>query len=120
MRRVEVSWEFYVEVYHGCVVEEADFARLMGRAVRVLDALTFGRIDRVYAACEDVKLACCAVMEVLAEEEAHGGQVVSRERLDAYEVAYQAEAGRSLKRRCLDAAGVYLWRTGLLSAARGW
>lgn len=111
------AWADYVEEYGGVAVPEAAFDRVCRRAGDWLDALTFGRIDGVYAATAAVRKACCAVCDVLYADELAGGQAVARERLDSYEVAYAAGAGESLARRALRAARVYLWRTGLLSMA---
>lgn len=112
-----VDWDFYVGEYLGEIVEEEAFARLAERASRALDMLTFGRIDRTYAECGAVKMACCAVCDVLAGA---GERDIVREKLDAYEVQFDAaRAGVSLKRQALDAARAYLWRTGLLAMAVG-
>lgn len=114
---VYCTWADYVGRYHGAAVPQADFERLARQASGVLDVLTFGRIDNTYAKQAGVVMAACAVCEVLWAHEQMGGQVISRERLDDYEVAYAQGGGVSLKRRLLDAARVYLWQTGLLSMA---
>lgn len=111
------DWVFYEAGFLGVVVPQEAFERVAARASRWLDMLTFGRIDAVYGACDAVRMACCAVCEVLYAAEEDGGRVVSRERLDTAEVAYAQTETVSMKRRVLEAARVYLWPTGLLSMA---
>lgn len=110
------DWGFYQGKYRGELVEEAAFGRLAERASAALDMMTYGRIDGVYGRCEAVKMACCAVADVLAEAEGRGRDIV-RERLDEYEVVYGGGEVCGMKARMLAAARVYLWRTGLLSMA---
>lgn len=109
------DWAFYGGTYGGQAVPEADFARVAERASRALDMLTLGRIDRTYARCRAVRMACCAVCDVLWEAQGDGGRVVRREKLDGYEVEYGAGDDDRLGRRIFTAARAYLWRTGLLS-----
>lgn len=110
------DYAFYQEVYQGEAVPAESYPRIAARASRCLDGLTFGRIDRVYAGCADVKMACCQMADVLWEQE-EAQEEVARERLDAYEVAYVQREMASLKKRLTDAAQTHLWRTGLLSLA---
>lgn len=110
------DWAFYRDVYLGDAMDEGAFDRWAARAAWMLDALTCGRIDGTYAASEAVKMACCAVAETLEAADAGPGTRISRERLGEYEAAYDG-AGGTLRKSCLDAARVYLWRTGLLRMA---
>lgn len=111
------DWADYVDEYRGSAVPEAAFAAVCERAGAWLDALTFGRIDRVYAGTAAVRMACCAVCDVLHAHEEAGGRDVARERLDSYEIAYAGGDAAPLRARVLAAARLYLWRTGLLSQA---
>lgn len=113
---VYADFTFYEQDYFGEKVPRRQFARMAARASRWLDMLTFGRIDGVYAGCVDVRMACCAMADVLYDAQERR---IARERLDAYEVAYErGEDGEgTLAARLLEAARVYLWRTGLLSLA---
>ncbi len=113
--RALVDWAFYRDMYGGEAIDEEAFGRFARRAAWMLDALTFGRIDKTYARSKAVKMACCAVAETL-HADGDAGACVTRERLGEYEVGYGGE-GATLRKRCLDAARVYLWRTGLLSMA---
>lgn len=114
------SWGFYQSVYRGGRIPQAEFDALARQAGWLLDRLTYGRIDRTWAARDCVRLACCAVCDVLHEDMRRGGPGVVREKLDAYEVMYAPEGPQaSLVRRALDAARTHLWRTGLLSCAVG-
>lgn len=108
------DYAYYRAEYGGGQVPEDAYPFIGRQASRVLDALTFGRIYGPYAASDEVRMACCAVAEVLYDARESGGREVARERLDAMEVAYAAGAP-GIHRQCLDAARLYLWRTGLLS-----
>lgn len=58
--------DFYIEIYQGEPVDDADFPRLFARAEEALQALTLGRLYEVDDAfCDHVKRALCAQIEYL-------------------------------------------------------
>ena len=86
--------------------------------------ITFGRADQNME-LDEVKLATCAICDLLANDEKarsqHSGRTVVSENTDGYSVTY--ESGRNgdtadnlLTRKIYKAAELYLEPTGLLYA----
>lgn len=117
-----VDYEFYADIYEG-KLEEDDFFGSVIKATSHVRRITFGRAD-FYVDGDEVKLATCAVCDVIAAEEkkrdANNGMPVSSENTDGYSVSYvsELESGESaeelLNRKAYKAAEVFLSPTGLL------
>ena len=118
-----VNYDFYANTYYG-ELDQAVFDRAVIKAAAHVRRITFGRADQ-HADDENVKLAACAVCDVIAAFDArmklHNGQNVSSENTDGYSVSYVNEqaAGESaetmLNRKVYQAAEVFLLPTGLLN-----
>lgn len=117
-----VDYEFYAESYRG-ELSESEFQNAVIKATAHVRRITFGRADScVYG--DEVKLATCAVCDVIAAEEkkqaANNGMHISSENTDGYSVSYvsELESGESaeelLNRKAYKAAEVFLSPTGLL------
>ena len=111
------DYQFYIEKYNGSL-EEEQFDKLVISASAHVRRVTFGRAN---ADMEEVKLATCAVCDVLAEGlECKGRFGISSENTDGYSVSYVNEhiSGESteelLNRKIYQAAEAYLLPTGLL------
>lgn len=98
---VYADYDYYTNVYMGNAVSEDKF-----------DALIKTASARVYDICggtdgdtECVKLAACAVCDVLAELD--GREYIKSESSDGYSVEYSMDEG-AYSRRIFEAAKVYL------------
>lgn len=116
------GYDFYRNAYLGNLIEDPEaFARLAKRASEHLDFLTFHRTDPPEAS-EAVRLATCAMAEVLFWEEKrkteHDGREVSSESNDGYSVTFagtnEVDAELITKRDLYLAAYKYLSGTGLM------
>lgn len=110
---IYADYEYYKNEYRGNVVKnEDDFLRLAPRASAWLDRLTYGR-SKDHADEEPVKMACCAVSEVMLRQESANGQEIIAEANDGVSVSY-ASSGKSADRTLYDAAALYLMSTGMM------
>lgn len=95
-----VEYDYYVNVYLGNAIAEADFPRLSSRA----EAYLIGTLEADGTA-DGFNSAVCAVAEVWQENE-QGGEVQSQT-VGSWSKTY-ATQGKSAARRLLDAARLYL------------
>lgn len=117
-----VDYEFYAESYHGKLGGD-DFEKAVIKATAYVRRFTFGRADGC-SDDEDVKLATCAVCDVIVEDESfrkkHQGRNITSENNDGYSVSFVQEqnagetAEEMLNRKAYKAAEVFLSPTGLL------
>lgn len=103
------DYEFYKDKYLGQKIQESMFDALALQATNYINYITFGRIDQENAA-EDVKLATCAVAEVILKNEESGGK--SSETVGKLSVTYNTKG--TAERKMYSAAYPYLAHTGLL------
>ena len=127
------DFEYYRELYKGNRVPENDFERLAMRASEYLDWLTNDgaeALQRNERHENNLRLATCAIAEVVLEEEesnqasSEAGNAVVSESNDGFSVTYARTAAQldsrgtemqiAFGRRKYEAAHRYLWRTGLL------
>ena len=112
------TYAYYISTYRGNLTEE-EFEKAIVPATAHVRRITFGRADRNME-LDEVKLATCAICDLLANDEKarsqHSGRTV-----DGYSVTY--ESGRNgdtaddlLTRKIYKAAELYLEPTGLLYA----
>lgn len=110
-----VEYNFYVETYLGKKVSEDDFDTLATRASEKLNMLTFGRIVEVD---DNIRLAVCAMTDVLASVGEVGDKEIASESNDGYSVSFTtaspADRERITKGQLYDAAYTYLYNTGLM------
>ena len=117
------DYNFYVSEYKGQATEE-EFQRQIVKASAHVRRITFGRADNCME-MEEVKLAACAVCDMLNSEygnqkEYNGRQIIS-ENTDGYSVSYMQESvsGETLEelvnRKVYETAKLYLEPTVLLS-----
>ena len=134
------DWSFYVNVYYGERIEEAEFPRLSAKASDFLDYYTKGKAAAVKDASALTLLgkACCAVAEAIKADEtaqaiaetasasvlASDSPELKSETVGSYSVTYAtsldyagAARGSAVRDRrgiLADAAFEYLANTGLL------
>lgn len=109
---IYADYTYYYEIYGGNAINEQDFARLARVASAFIDTITYGNAAAAAGdTAEKVKDACCAVCEVIRQEE-NGGEVASASN-DGYSESY-VTSGKSIDKKKYDAAAVFLSPTGLL------
>lgn len=115
------DYTFYVSEYRGNLTDE-EFDKSVIPASAYVRRITFGRSDDNME-MEEIKLATCAVCELLANDEKvrskHLGRAVTSENTDGYSVSYESggngeTADDLLKRNIFDTLLLYLEPTGLL------
>lgn len=106
-----VDYTFYIDIYKGKAIIEADFDRLETRASSYIDSITQGRASS-YSADDAVKMASCAVTDAWLTNE-RGGDLKSQS-VGSWSKTYAIKA-KSADSKLYDAASLYLSRTGLLS-----
>ncbi len=117
------TYAYYISTYRGNLTEE-EFEKAIIPATAHVRRITFGRADQNMK-LDEVKLATCAICDLLANDEKarsqHSGRTVVSENTDGYSVTY--ESGRNgdtaddlLTRKLYKAAELYLEPTGLLYA----
>lgn len=115
------DYEYYATTYKGNLLKE-EFAKSIMKASAYVRRITFGRADD-NTEMDEVKLAACAVCELLANDEKvrskHSGRAVTSENTDGYSVSYESggngeTADELLGRKIFDTLELYLMPTGLL------
>jgi len=108
---VYIEYGFYTTQYKGNVIPGSDFSRLATRASGYIDYITIGRAAS-YSADDAVKMAACAVADIMASLE-KGGELSSQS-VGGWTQNY-VTTNKSNDRKLYDAAMIYLSNTGLLS-----
>ena len=114
------SYTYYISTYRGSLTEE-EFEKSIVSATAHVRRITFGRADQ-NTEMNEVKLAACAVCDLLANDEKarsqHSGKAVVSENTDGYSVTYESgdAADDLLTRKIYKATELYLEPTGLLYA----
>ena len=117
------TYAYYISTYRGNLTEE-EFEKAIIPATAHVRRITFGRADQNME-LDEVKLATCAICDLLANDEKarsqHSGRTVVSENTDGYSVTY--ESGRNgdtaddlLTRKIYKSAELYLEPSGLLYA----
>ena len=110
------DYAFYTDVYGGSGIPEEDWPRLSARADVVIDALTYGRLQRGWEVTDAVRMACCSVAEELNRQEENAAARaalaagVKSENNDGYSVTFGdiASAREAALSALEEAAGWYL------------
>lgn len=115
------DYTFYVSEYRGNLTDE-EFDKSVIPASAYVRMITFGRADDNME-MEEVKLATCAVCELLANDEKvrskHLGRAVTSENTDGYSVSFESggngeTADDLLHKKMYNTAALFLDPTGLL------
>lgn len=115
------DYEYYTSTYKGNLPKE-EFEKSIMKASAYVRRITFGRADDNME-LEEVKLATCAVCELLANDEKvrnkHSGRAVTSENTDGYSVSYESggngeTADDLLCKKMHNTAALFLDPTGLL------
>ncbi|MCB5652865.1 hypothetical protein LIQ95_11765 [[Ruminococcus] gnavus] len=115
------DYEYYATTYKGNLLKE-EFEKSIMKASAYVRRITFGRADD-NTEMDEVKLAACAVCELLANDDKvrskHSGRAVASENTDGYSVSYESggngeTADELLGRKIFDTLELYLMPTELL------
>lgn len=115
------DYTFYASEYRGNLTDE-EFDKSVIPASAYVRRITFGRADDNME-MEEVKLATCAVCELLANDEKvrskHLGRAVTSENTDGYSVSFESggngeTADDLLHKKMYNTAALFLDPTGLL------
>lgn len=115
------DYTFYVSEYRGNLTDE-EFDKSVIPASAYVRRITFGRADDNME-MEEVKLATCAVCDLIANDEKvrrkHSGRAVTSENTDGYSVSYESggngeTADDLLCKKMHNTAALFLDPTGLL------
>ncbi len=116
------DYAFYVETFGGELIQSLDWPAVSRRSDAYLDRLTYNRLRRGSAVTDAVRMASCAIAEVIErhrkqqeaspsgiKSESVGGQSVTYEDAAAFQARYDAEL--------LDAADLWIPRSDPLRYA---
>ena len=119
IRKPYVDYNFYGEVYHGTIATAENFDNAELEAEAFVNAITFGRIERLERIPESVKYAVCSATDAIVKlSESRRGNVIS-ESNDGYSVTYVgAITDADCKKELESRVRRWLANTGLLY--RGW
>lgn len=115
------DYTFYVSEYRGNLTDE-EFDKSVIPASAYVRRITFGRADDNME-MEEVKLATCAVCDLIANDEKvrgkHSGRAITSENTDGYSVTYESggngeTADDLLCKKMHNTAALFLDPTGLL------
>lgn len=101
-----VDFDFYANTYLGSAIAEKAFPAM---ALRAAEALAGFRRDYQILPTDGVseKMALCAMAEVFYSERCHQGGVTAAT-VGSVSVHYGTDTARSLKRKLLEQAKIYL------------
>lgn len=71
------DYVFYQAVYGGALDEET-FNAAIQNASAYIDAVTWGRLRRGWPVTDDVRMACCAVVDAVSRSQAYTGAISGR------------------------------------------
>lgn len=116
-----VDYEYYTSTYKGNLAKE-EFEKSIMKSSAYVRRITFGRADDNME-LEEVKLAACAVCDLIANDEKvrgkHSGRAITSENTDGYSVTYESggngeTADDLLCKKMHNTAALFLDPTGLL------
>ncbi len=105
-----VDYHYYTEVYHG-KLEQSAFESGVTAACRYIDKITYQRLRNGAPVTDDVKMAVCAVLDVMSEQQTDTSPTgITSENVDGYSVSYQSGIDQEAyyAARCKHAADLYL------------
>ena len=115
------DYEYYISTYKGNLAKE-EFEKSIMKASAYVRRITFGRADDDME-LEEVKLAACAVCDLIANDEKvrgkHSGRAITSENTDGYSVTYESggngeTADDLLCKKMHNTAALFLDPPGLL------
>lgn len=111
---------FYENTFHGEIIPENAFPGMILKASIFVKFITFSRVDEMEEIPEEVRLAACAVADVMYQDikaRDDAGREIASENNDGYSVSFvtsKDEKTGSVEHRCKKVASQYLAHTGLL------
>lgn len=114
--RCYASYEYYAGEYGGSVIEPKLFLRCATWASRLVDRLTFGRVEKINdsAMPDFVKDAVCAAAEIYSSKIKQTENDIQSENNDGYSVSYKtAKSNADMIDEAKNIISTYLSNTGL-------
>lgn len=120
--RIYADFEYYQNFFKGDRITESAFDRLSLRASMIMDAKTFGQIDDDAAQTDAVRMACCALCDLLYAQEqdasiTEAGNFVQSETSGKHSVSYAVSTANTAQTQIADLLSLYLGNTGLMCGA---
>ena len=122
-----ITYDFYVNTYHGTLIPEEEFPFYIGKADARLEELTYGhcfKADLPAATKTRVSLAECAIADTLfsfdsASAAPAAAAMIAEEKVGSHSVKYNdaVSASQALASQIRSLASAYLLTTGLLNRA---
>ena len=107
---VVVDYEYYSVTYGGSEMPPLKFYALELRARKYIDSITCNRVDYSQEISENIKLAICAVIDVLIK---YDGKIIVSEKTGDNSITY-VTPDTSKEKEIYKEVKVYLADTGLL------
>ena len=101
---------YYAGTYHGQTIQDDEWPALAVQSSAHIDRFTFGRLKRGAPVTDDVRMAVCAVADVVKAHKPAGN--IQREDVDGYSVTYEnaADTNARFNAELLAAIDLYLSR----------
>lgn len=108
------DYDFYQGAYQGNLIPEAAWPAVARDASAYIDRITYGRLRHGATVTDDVRMAVCAVAEVVYAHQQRdveqGSSGIKSENVDGYSVTYEdsAAASKQYDTDRMEAAGLFL------------
>ncbi len=112
------DFTYYEDTYMGVAIASSDFPRLALRASEQIDRITYQRAASDIDNEDAIKMATCAVAEIIQEIEEGGAGGIKSERIGDNSVSYGENSAKAqaAEVQFQNAAAIYLGGTGLMFA----
>lgn len=130
-----VDYDYYIDTYQGIEISEEEFERLVIKASSHINNLIMNREYTNWCGkdyTEQVKMATCSVIEILAEKQLAKQKIkgiidgtnknITSEKVGDYSrnfdtVSYKdlREETTNINNKMFEEASIYLWSTGLMN-----
>lgn len=112
-RNVYATYDDYVGLYQGTVLEPTDWSPYVREASALVDQLTYGRLQRGAPVTDPVKMAVCGAAESLFQSDKAAETVpsgIKSETVGSHSVTYEDANIITARRRAqaIDAINLYL------------
>ena len=122
---IYADYQYYTDVFKGTIIpDEKAFDPIVIQASFKLNALTVGRINEKWAQDDRIKMACCAICDILysskSAAESSGtipGRTITVQVTGRHHVSYGDSETYSIESHIRNTVAPYLWDTGLLNRA---
>lgn len=130
-----VDYDYYIDTYQGMEISEEEFEKVINKASSHINNLIMNRDYTNWCGknyTEQVKMATCSVIEILAEKQITKQKIkgiidgtsknITSEKVGDYSRNFEAvnykdlkEGTTNINNKIFEEASVYLWSTGLMN-----